>query len=190
MRNERFPQLNPYAWSVSLCFTGHRPSKLPRGEALFELRATLNCYIDRAVARGYRNFYTGLADGIDLYAAEHLLEKKRAGEEIAVIGVQPFQKYEEFFKKSGYNTVLLAQVKAGLDTLVILPEQSRSTGAFMERNRLMVDHCSGIIAVCGAARSGSGCTLDYAKARGLAYCRISPNPPPRGGTWEVETSGF
>ena len=56
------------------CFTGHRPGKL--GKTEHEIKTLLETTIDRAIARGYTTFLTGMAEGTDIWAAEIILEKK------------------------------------------------------------------------------------------------------------------
>ncbi|MBR3631052.1 MAG: hypothetical protein IKN55_11365, partial [Oscillospiraceae bacterium] len=73
MPETQLPLLTPdefSVWERSLCFTGHRPDKLPKGEALDALLAALKFRISRIVNNsGFDRFYVGLADGIDYYAA-------------------------------------------------------------------------------------------------------------------------
>ena len=57
------------------CFTGHRPEKMGRSEQ--EVKALLNRDIDRAVGDGFDTFITGMARGVDLWAAELIVERKQ-----------------------------------------------------------------------------------------------------------------
>ena len=51
-----------------LCFTGHRPEKLHSDEAT--VCAILEGSIDAAIADGFVTFITGMARGVDIWAAE------------------------------------------------------------------------------------------------------------------------
>jgi uncharacterized phage-like protein YoqJ len=166
------PFLCDFPIAQSLCFTGHRPEKLPDGDALRLLKETLYYYIDYAVECGYTYFYTGLADGIDLYAADYLFYKRISNPDIFVIGVQPCTDYEKFFRTRGYSISRLQSTIAALDLLVKMPGSCKDRGIFRERNYLMVEHSSALIAVCGSKPSGSSQTLRYAQKQGLAYCHI------------------
>ena len=194
MRNAVHPQLADIPWESALCFTGHRPEKLPEGAVLVGLTETLYYYIREAVRFGYRYFFTGLADGVDYIAAEYLFRLRESDPSICVIGVQPCRDYEQFFRYRGYSLNHLHQMQNHVDRLIILPGSARDNGIFLRRNRFMTDHCSCIIAVCDNGRSGSMYTLSYAKKCGLAYCRLFPFPSggsiPAPQNWQVEQHGF
>ncbi len=174
----------------ALCFTGHRPEKLPQGEALTHLLNMLHLCIEVAVKKGYTHFYTGLADGIDYYAAEHLFRLRETDPAIVVIGVQPCTDYREFFRVRGYSMPRLEYMLANADALVTLPGSYRNSGIFGARNRYMVDHSAAILAVCSKGRSGSMQTYHYAEKQQLARCRICLEQPRQPVGWEVERYGF
>ncbi len=181
----------------ALCFTGHRPEKLPTGRLLTLLVETLHYHIDDIIARGFRCFYVGLADGVDYYAAEYLFSLRRQYPDIRVVGVQPCEDYEEFFLRRGYSFIRLRYMLGSIDKLVVLPGTYRDSQSFLRRNRYMVDRSRALIAVCGAGRSGSQSTLTYAKAQGLACRQIIVDENFRGTeipglcpeTWPVRESG-
>ena len=54
------------------CFTGHRPEKLTKSET--EIIAGLEKEIRLAVADGFCTFITGMARGVDIWAAEIILK--------------------------------------------------------------------------------------------------------------------
>ena len=56
------------------CFTGHRPEKLSISET--EARPLLEKAIDTAIGNGFTTFITGMAQGIDIWAAEIVLQKR------------------------------------------------------------------------------------------------------------------
>ncbi len=181
-------------WANSLCFTGHRPEKLPTGAALDALLQTLYFYIDNAVKLGFTYFYTGLADGIDYYAAAYLFRLRKQNPAISIVGIQPCSDYRLFFQCSGYDLHHLDEMLEKVNKLVILPGTRFQKGIFLKRNCFMVDHCSGIIAVCADGRSGSMQTYRYAIKNGLAYCRIAPTAPgppfPKPDAWQIEQYGM
>ena len=49
------------------CFTGHRPEKLSLSEA--EVKALLEKDVDTAIENGFTTFITGMAPGVDIWAA-------------------------------------------------------------------------------------------------------------------------
>lgn len=178
----------------ALCITGHRPEKLPGGKKLECLKKTLYYYLEYAVKQGYTHFFDGLADGIDFYAAEYLFRLRETNPELYVIGVQPSEDYEAFFRKAGYDLERLHIMQQNVDRLVVLPQKSWMRGAFLRRNSFMVDHCMAVLAVCSGASSGSLFTFRHGIKQGLAGCRISPIPPggglPEPSDWQVERIGF
>lgn len=62
------------------CFTGHRPQNLPenneKSEYIVDLKETIAMQIEKAVNNGFFDFYTGMAQGIDTYAAEEVLKQR------------------------------------------------------------------------------------------------------------------
>lgn len=197
-RTDEHPLLQGVPKSRILCFTGHRPEKLPTGEILQILTETLHYYIDIAISQGYTHFLTGLADGVDYLAAEYLFTLRRKHPDIRVIGVQPCEDYREFFRVRGYSLPRLEFMLREADGLVVLPGSYKSYTVFQKRNYYMVDRAAALIAVCGNGRSGSMQTFNYAARKGLAYCRIyvGQNPDlPAYRTltpekWVTQRSGF
>lgn len=66
----------------TLCFTGHRPQKLPWGEneddeRCKKMKKTLKEKIIEAIKNGYIYFISGLALGFDIISAEMILELKK-----------------------------------------------------------------------------------------------------------------
>ncbi|MBR1554552.1 MAG: DUF1273 family protein [Oscillospiraceae bacterium] len=197
---ELYPDLLPVSTEQTLCFTGHRPDKLPDGTLLAGLLQTLYYYIDSALEQGYVCFLDGMADGIDYLAAEYLFRKRTEYPHIRIIGVQPCRNYEDFFRDRHYSMTHLNFMKAHFDALIRLEgEYLRHSGRkndmlFAARNHFLVDHSSAIIAVCSLERSGSFQTVSYAKQKKLAVCRIEANPQlfylPKPEQWPVEKINF
>ena len=63
-----------HSLSQSVCFTGHRSKKLVQSEE--EVKHLLTTAIDDAIAVGYTDFFTGMAEGADIWAAEIVLHAK------------------------------------------------------------------------------------------------------------------
>lgn len=193
-QNHVHPQLDNLSPVSSLCFTGHRPERLPGGAALLGLKETLHYYIRCAIDHGYTTYFTGLADGVDYLAMDYLFCLREIHPEILVIGMQPCQDYDSFYRRRGYNLSHLEEMRRNADRVIVLPGFSHDKGIFLQRNRVMVDQCTGMIAVCDDGRSGSMSAFTYARSKGLAYCRIFPTPPqgtvPPPQEWRIEEHGF
>lgn len=65
------------------CFTGHRPEKLQAPEGV--VTAALEKEIRQAIADGFNVFITGMARGVDIWAAEIVLRLRDAGEAVRLI---------------------------------------------------------------------------------------------------------
>lgn len=179
-------------WEHSLCFTGHRPDKLPEGAALGALLGALEYEIAAAVRLGFSRFYTGLADGIDYYAARYLFGL-RSTHPLTVIGVQPCADFREVYRYLGHDVRRLEEMLDQADEVIVLPGNRFDKEIYRARNYYMVEHSSALIAVCDDGRSGSMQTLRYAKQQGLAYCRLFPaaaEPFPAPQDWPAEHYGI
>lgn len=150
------------------CFTGHRPEKLQAPEGV--VTAALEKEIRQAIADGFNVFITGMARGVDIWAAEIVLRLRDTGEAVRLICACPYQGFERGWKQSWqkrYQAILSA---ADL-VRFICPGYSRS--CFQRRNEWMVDHAARVIAVWNGQPSGTKNTIDYAVKVGVPYIRIA-----------------
>ena len=76
----------------AVCFSGHRQKKLPSEPLQRVLQSILLDEIQTAIRDGASIFYSGLATGIDLMAAETVLTQRLLHPQIRLIGVKPFAK--------------------------------------------------------------------------------------------------
>lgn len=150
--------------SVSVCFTGHRPQKLPWGNREKDPRCLLLCRdmekrIIKAIKEGYYHFISGMALGTDMIAAQLVLELKKRYPHITLECALPFSGQANQWDLKDQTRFKDILEKADKVT-VVCPFYSRS--CFMERNRYMVDHSSLLIAVCNFEESGTLNTIRYA----------------------------
>lgn len=75
-----------------VCFTGHRPEKLQMSEA--DACSAREREIRAAVADGFQTFISGMARGVDIWAAEIVLRFRDAGAPIHLISASPYQGLE------------------------------------------------------------------------------------------------
>ena len=78
------------------CFTGHRPEKLQRSEE--EIRLDLEKEIRKAIRDGLNVFITGMARGIDLEAAEIVLQLRSEGYPVRLICASPYPGFEKSWR--------------------------------------------------------------------------------------------
>lgn len=145
----------------SVCFSGHRPEKLDiSGDQIKEL---LEKAISEAVDDGYTVFITGMARGVDIWAADIVIKLKRLYKNIELICALPmpdFEKGREAEEQSHYR-----QIISEADQVIIV-SQYYSRYCFQVRNEYMVDNSSRLIAVYNGCAGGTRNTIKYAVKKG------------------------
>lgn len=170
----------------TVCITGHREKSIPsylnnpiyRNITIASVKLMLYRYIDMAAESGYENFISGLAVGIDLWAAEYIIKKKKTNKKLCLIGAMPYLRHAERFPK--FYREMLADVEKNADYLVTVNDNpsitygSSSLGAnfsrdlYRNRNYYMVDNSSAVIAFLNSNSnfSGTSQTVNYARRTG------------------------
>lgn len=156
--------------TVSCCFTGHRPDKLPWGTReddprCLALKERLDRAVERAYAAGCRHFLCGMARGCDLYFAQAVLDLRARRPDVTLEGVRPCESQADRWpeeERARYQAIL---DQCDYETLV---QHHYDRFCMMRRNRYMVDRSARIIAVYdGVPRGGTAQTLAYALRCGL-----------------------
>lgn len=153
------------------CFTGHRYFPWsdnidhPRYRALL---AELEKAIDLALAKEATHFICGNAVGVDTWAAELVLKKKRTHPEIFLEIALPFAGHNA-------NESVCQKVQQKADLVHIVSTAKSRKAAFFERDRYMVEHSDLLIAVYSElhARGGAAKTMEYAKKQRKEVLAIS-----------------
>ena len=127
--------------------------------------------IEKAIEDGFTTFITGMERGIDLWAAEIVLElkKKHKDKELHLICALPHPNFESKWKlsdKMKYHSILK---KADLQR-TIRPEFSMS--AYQKRNIWMVNKSNRVIAAYNGEKGGTRNTIDYACKVGINVVNI------------------
>lgn len=153
----------------TMCFTGHRPEKLPWGSdetspRCREFQLRLMAVIYHAVETGHTRFIAGMAEGIDLMAAETVLKLKESLPELQLECALPYRRggSPRFHK-------ILKQA----DTVTVLSESYHS-GCMYARNHYMVEHSDTVLAVYTGAPGGTRQTIEYARALGKKVQVLQP----------------
>lgn len=144
----------------SCCFTGHREDKLRRSE--IEIRQDLKEAISAAIDDGYTTFITGMAYGVDLWAGELVLEKRKWNRKLKLIAAVPFQGFESRWTdrwRWHYKQVL----KRANEIHYIC--DGYEADAYQKRNEWMVDRSSRVIAVYNGDGGGTRNTIRYAEKK-------------------------
>ena len=146
--------------SRTCCFTGHRPNKLLRSSDA--VRLELEREILLALQDGYTRFITGMAMGVDIWAAEYLLRLRELGTSLSLICALPCPDFEARWNADWQRRYRL--VLEGADRCVtVCPTYSPS--CFQLRNRWMVDRSDRLIAVYSGEAGGTRNTIAYAMAK-------------------------
>lgn len=142
----------------TVCFTGHRPEKLRRSES--EIKSDLHEAVLQAIRCGKNIFVSGMARGVDIWAAEFVLELKEKGTPIKLVCACPYNGFELNWAqdwKTRYRRVL-----SKADYVCFL-HKKYNPACFQFRNEWMVDRSAEVIAVFNGKKSGTKNTIDYAK---------------------------
>lgn len=162
--------------SISCCFTGHRPDKLPwgtdeRDPRCLALKEELMNALERAYEAGYRHFICGMARGTDLYFAEAVVALREEKGDITLEGARPCETQADSWPEREQRRYNLILDQCNYETLV---QHRYDRGCMMRRNRYMVDRASRIIAVYdGVPKGGTAQTLAYALKKRLETDIIS-----------------
>ena len=163
--------------NITCAFTGHRPKSFPwkYNEATSDcvlLKDTLAKQIRLLVDSGVTEFLSGMAQGVDLWATEIVLDLKKENPALRLHCILPCEGQEREWSASEqerYHSILRQADE------VIYVNQEYRDGCMLERNRWLVDHSSVLLAVYnGTYRSGTGMTVRYAKQLGREVIVIDP----------------
>ena len=150
-----------------VCFTGHRPEKLNKSEA--EIVASLEREIRAAITDGFQTFISGMARGVDIWAAEVVLRLRNNGSPIHLIAASPYQGFERAWSPAWQHRY--ASALAGADIVRFISSQY-DRGCFQRRNEWMVDHAGRVIAVFNGEKGGTKNTIDYATRQNVPVIYI------------------
>ena len=139
------------------CFTGHRPEKLHQSERV--IIKQLQSEIKEAVGKGYTTFITGMAKGVDIWAAEIVIKLRRKDPRIKLICALPYPDFGQHWK-DGWSE-RFNDIMSQADFVKVVCNEF-SYNSYQLRNKWMVDHSSYLIAVFNGESGGTKNTLDYA----------------------------
>ncbi len=140
------------------CFTGHRPERLGMPESV--VISSLEEEIRTAIADGFQTFISGMARGVDLWAAEIVLDLRDKGAAVRLICASPYRGFESRWSLEWQERYRRVMERADL-VRFICPRYSRD--CFQRRNQWMVDHAARVIAVYNGQPSGTRNTIKYAR---------------------------
>ncbi len=159
-----------------VCFTGHRPIKLPWGyneekENCIQFKKDLEKVIRNEINNGAEIFLTGMAEGFDMIAAEIVLKLIKEFPNIKIIAVIPCKNQEKKWNISQQERYW--NIVNQCDKRIILSENITKE-CFNQRNMFMVQNSHSCIACWNGKPSGTGNTIRYAKEYSLKIKVINP----------------
>ena len=162
----------------SCCCTGHRPKAFlfgynERSDGFVKLKSDLMRIVTVLYQKGVTKFYTGMAEGSDIWFAETVLEAKKVFEDIELYAVIPFPDQKNSMSndfKARYDSIM-KQVKD-----VICTSPCYSKDCFKIRNYSLVDHSHVVVAIYDRdnPKSGTGQTYRYALRQNKKVIVVDP----------------
>lgn len=156
-------------------FTGHRPDKLPffgeEDPMCVQLKERLANIIRKLIEDGADEFYSGMALGVDMWAAEIVLELKKDYPNIKLTAVIPCPEQADRWSaehRERYQSILERCDKT------ITTSPSYTKGCMMKRNRALVELCDILVAVFDGSKGGTMQTVNYAKSKKRKIEMLTP----------------
>jgi uncharacterized phage-like protein YoqJ len=140
------------------------------GDSAEALRGRLDATLQELYARGARTFYSGMAEGFDLLAAQTVSKLKGELEGLKLICVIPFE--GRVAKMSTKNRAQYSAICNAADEVVTLAEDYHKT-VYLERNDYLIDRAEALICYySGKQRSGTGYTVTKALKKRIRVINI------------------
>ena len=160
--------------ACALCFSGHRPNRLPgNGEAdapeMQHLITALRQALIAAVERGKTTMLHGCMAGWDIICAEQAILLKKQYPAIQLISVAPY-KADFFCREKCWTPDWISRARD------VFSQHNKGIkiaghyrpGIYYERNRALVAHSSELICYWDGGSGGTEYTVISAKEKGLA----------------------
>ena len=159
-------------------FSGHRPEKMGFGgdeghPDCMQIKKKLYNEIIHQIEDGTTVFITGMARGVDIWAAEIVLKLKETQPHL---GIQlwaaiPYDRQAAAWPPDYQR--LYRDILSQADRVDYV-SHAYTRGCLFARNRFMVDRATHLIAVYNGSGGGTGYTVDYAQSKGIPVSIIEP----------------
>lgn len=164
---------------TSCCFTGYRPSKFPfkldgKSKEYIKFENDLTQKIFELIETGCHTFYSGMAMGFDIIAAESVLLARQGYKKapIKLVCTIPFIKHSDTFSyewRKRYKDIL------ALADQVLLTSDDYYKGCYAYRNKIMVDYSDYVLTWYDGKPGGTKNTIEYAKKLGRHIINLNEN---------------
>ena len=163
---------------LSVCmFTGHRPKNLPLGYCEDDIRCIKlkvllkNLIKEKIVYGGISTFLTGMALGVDIFAAEAVLELRNLYPHVTLTAVLPCA--NQTVKWSVGDVVRYNAILNKCDNVIKL-QQHYTNGCMNRRNLYMAKNSDCCIAVWNGSKGGTGNAVKFALELNLRITVLDP----------------
>ena len=162
---------------TACAFTGHRPHKFPwkTNEAdprCAALKAVLAEQVGKLVAAGVTDFYSGMADGSDVWLSQIVLDLRKENPALKLHCFLPCEGQADKWSSSSqerYHSIL------GQANSVEFVSRKYYDGCMLDRNHRLVEAAGCLLAVYnGERRGGTAATVRYAQKLGREILIIEP----------------
>lgn len=162
----------------TIAFTGHRPNKLEGyyRSANIRLIRVIRYKIEEFYDKGYTNFISGMALGVDQWAAEEVIDFRDTHPDVKLILAIPCINQESMWRASSQRDYRSIVERA--DEVVFVSNRPYEPKCMQVRNEYMVDRADLIVAVWDGTFGGTGNCVRYAKSKNKEICYIDPNNLP------------
>ena len=157
-------------------FTGYRPQKMVFGfneqdPRCVEFKSRLHDTIEDLIGKGYAHFISGGAMGMDMFAAEAVMDLKEKYPWIILEMVSPFDdqaaKWEPEYQERH------AWLFENADIVTAISHKYTRACIFI-RNRYLVDNADLVLAAYDGQAGGTAMTVDYAHQMDIPVQTIMP----------------
>ena len=163
------------AEGLTCCFTGHRPQNLgfARGSAAeTALKNRISGEILRLITeQNVCHFISGMALGVDTYAAQTVLRLKEIYPGLTLECAVPCKGQEKKWPRA--DRAVYADILARADRVTVLQE-TYTPFCMKLRDAYMVDRADIVLAVWNGRRGGTAYTVSCARKRGRTIIVIPP----------------
>lgn len=160
------------------CFTGHRPKYLesynprsPKNNAmLLELRKII---IDHIENKDVSIFITGMALGIDMWAARIVLALRGKYPHLQLVAAIPCKNQEKKWLKHSQDE--WQSIIDKCDHVHYVSEEEYTPWCMNIRNEWMVNNSDYVIGVHDGSKGGTFNCIEYARRQGKEITRLNPH---------------
>lgn len=149
------------------CFAGHR--EIPAGEET-KIKTRVYHRIQPLIQQGVIYYGVGGALGFDRMMTEYLLQLRKDNKRMKIIEVLPFEGYRAKWPQEEQARAALLDKQ--MDKIVYVSKEP-SKGAYLARDRHLVDGSKYCICYCNKPTGGTAYTVKYALEKGLTVYNAS-----------------